>query len=167
MKLLGKINSIICVLAVAGALVSAYAARKLPGELKIRQEDGTVQTWTVRFVAKPMCVAGDSGAKWGVTNCKNRMMTFWSGMTDEQTADIFLHEIMHVVTGCEEREEDLHDTIYTLAPAVRHILTDNPEWAKFVLKAPVSTPLLQYGTGPMDESCMPAMRTSANTTMGK
>lgn len=148
-------------------LVAVCSAGKLPSTLKVRNNDGTFENWTVRWVNKTMCVAGDTGAKWAVTNCNKRTLTFWTGMSREQTADMFVHEMMHVVTGCVDQDEDLHDAIYELAPGVRRILRDNPEWALFVMHAPVSNPPLQYGVGPIDTSCVASPRSNQKIAGGK
>lgn len=134
-------------------LTSICNAGQPPKELKVRQNDGRIEKWNVAFSDKPMCMAGDSGAKWGVTSCNAHTITLWTGLGREEMADIFMHELMHVVTNCEDREEDLHDAIYEIAPGMRRILSDNPKWARFVMAAPISTPLVRYGTGPIDRSC--------------
>lgn len=166
-----KFNSVVRLsLSLAGTivlLVSSSFAGKLPGDLKVRQEDGTFQNWTVVWVEKPMCIAGDTGAKWAVTSCRKRMLTLWKGMSREQTADMFVHELMHIVTACDDRDQDLHDTIYELAPAVRRVLRDNPKWSSFLLHAPVSEPPLKYGVGPVDLSCAPSPRSSQEAAGGK
>jgi hypothetical protein len=158
------------VLSLAGTivlLVSLCSAGKLPDDLKVRQDDGTLVDWTILWVDKPMCIAGDTGAKWAVTSCSKHRMTLWKGMTHEQKADMFVHELMHVVTGCEDRDEDIHDTIYELAPGVRRVLRDNPKWTAFLLHAPVSEPPLTYGVGPVDMSCAPSPRSTQEAAGGK
>jgi hypothetical protein len=137
--------------------------RKLPSTLNLRQTNGTVDVWNVELVDKPMCMANDTGVKWGITNCDKRTIRLWAELSDEQLADMFVHEAMHAVTNCSNADEELHDAIYEMAPQLRRIFRDNPRWAEFVMRAPVTEPLPQYGVGPVDESCAPALRTARGT----
>lgn len=67
------------------------------------------------------------------TNCTLKRVRLTIHGEDKQ--DSMMHEMMHVVTGCDFNPE-LHGLIYELAPGIVKILQENPDLVKYLTTKP-------------------------------